>query len=97
MDDLRAGIERAGKALKRGLEDGATLPGPWDNLVALLERASEHAQSGDNKSALRLVDEVLGRLKMLAMMSRGASFENMSMEEARREALRTLDNVPRNI
>jgi hypothetical protein len=96
MSELRDGIDVALGALRRGLRSPVVSPGPWEEVVGHLEAALEAANAGDTQLALQHLDVSTAHLKNMAMMKRG-TFELMDMEDARRDALRALDRVPRAI
>ena len=96
MSELLDGIAYALAALRRGLRSPVVSPGPWEEIVGHLEVARDAANAGDRQLALQHVDVAARHLKNLAMMKRG-TFELMDMEDARRDALRALDRVPRAI
>jgi hypothetical protein len=96
MNELRDGIDYALGALRRGLRGPVVSPGPWEEIVGHLEAALDAANADDRQLALQHVDVSTAHLKNLAMMKRG-TFELMDMEDARRDALRALDRVPRAI
>lgn len=96
MSELRDGIDHALTTLRRGLHGPVVSPGPWEEIVGHLEAAGNAATAGDKQLALQHVDVAVAHLKNLAIVKRG-TFELMDMEDARRDALRALDRVPRAI
>jgi hypothetical protein len=96
MNELRAGIERARLVLETGMRAPVVSPGPWEEIIGQLEAALEREASGDKRATLQHVGVAREHLKMLAMMKRG-TFELMDMEDARRDALKALDRLPRAI
>lgn len=94
MTELREGIDDALAALRRGLRAPVVSPGPWEEVVGHLEAGLNAATAGDRRLALQHVDVAAAHLRNLAMVRRG-TFELMDMEDARRDALRALDRMPR--
>jgi hypothetical protein len=96
VSELRNGIERAASAVKSAVGD-SVLSDPWDEVVSELDAALKSEAAGDKQATLQHADVAAGRLRVLAMMGRGISFENTVMEDARLTALRALDSLPRSI